>query len=107
MAFVLSFFFLTYIVDFLVRAFARGKGHPATGATDASELFFCPSCYHPQPARSRAKKGLTEKGDMVHDPARADAAGEGQRPMAPYAVARDMGPNQDPAAYQQNIGQQA
>lgn len=68
MAFLLSFFFLTYTVDFL-------------------------------PAKMRAKKGLTEKGDMVYDPARAEAAGEGGRPTAPYAVARDMGPNHDASAY--------
>lgn len=36
---------------------------------------------------------------MVYDPARADVAGEGHRPMAPYAIARDMGPNQTPEAY--------
>ncbi|UZJ51750.1 hypothetical protein CBS101457_001070 [Exobasidium rhododendri] len=68
MAFILSFFFLTYIVDFW-------------------------------PAKKRADAGLTEKGDMVYDPARAEAAGEGHRPMAPYAIARDMSPNHDAAAY--------
>lgn len=68
MAFILSFFFLTYVVDFW-------------------------------PAKKAAEAGLTEKGDMVYDPARAEAAGEGDRPMAPYAVARDMGPNHDASAY--------
>jgi hypothetical protein len=51
------------------------------------------------PARHRANKGLTEKGDMVYDPALAEASGEGHRPMAPYAVARDMGPNHNYADY--------
>jgi hypothetical protein len=68
MAFILCFFFLTYVVDFW-------------------------------PARKRANAGLTEKGDMVYDPALAEAAGEGHRPMAPYAIARDMGPNHDMEAY--------
>ena len=36
---------------------------------------------------------------MVYDPALAEASGEGHRPMAPYAVARDMGPNHDYSAY--------
>lgn len=51
------------------------------------------------PAKKRADKGLTEDGTMVHDPALAEKAGEGHRPTAPYAVARDMGPNHDDTAY--------
>ena len=68
MAFILSFFFLTYVVDFW-------------------------------PAKKRADKGLTEKGDMVHDQALANEHGEGHRPIAPYAVARDMGPNHSADEY--------
>lgn len=68
MAFLLSFFFLTYIADFL-------------------------------PALRRASRGLTEKGDMVHDPNLAAQHGEDHRPTAPYAIARDMGPNHSPQAY--------
>lgn len=68
MAFLLSFFFLTYVVDFL-------------------------------PALKRANRGLTEKGDMVHDPTLAAQHGEDHRPTAPYAVARDMGPNHSAEAY--------
>lgn len=62
LAFLLSLFFLSYIVDLY-------------------------------PAKKRADFGLTEKGDMVQDPSRAEEAGYGHRPTAPYAIARDMGPN--------------
>lgn len=39
---------------------------------------------------------------MVYDPALAEASGEGHRPMAPYAVARDMGPNHNYSEYNNN-----
>lgn len=76
MAFMLSFFFLTYTVDFW-------------------------------PAKKRADYGLTEKGDMVQDPARAAEHGELHRPMAPYAIARDMGPNHEPSEYNTMTSSQA
>jgi hypothetical protein len=65
----------------------------------ALAMFFLTYSVDFWPAHKKAEKGLTEKGDMVYDPALAEANGEGHRPMAPYAVARDMGPNHEPAAY--------
>ncbi|PWN35363.1 uncharacterized protein FA14DRAFT_160543 [Meira miltonrushii] len=76
LAFLLSLFFLSYIVDFW-------------------------------PAKKRADFGLTEKGDMVQDPSRAAEAGVDDRPTAPYAIARDMGPNHTHQEYMTQMSSEA
>lgn len=84
MAFFLSFFFLTYVVDFLVGSSIHF--HSCT------LILF-------QPAKRSADKGLTETGDMIYDPARAEASGHGHYPTAPSTIARDMGPNHPHSDY--------
>ena len=76
LAFLLSLFFLSYIVDFW-------------------------------PAKKHADFGLTEKGDMVQDPSRAAEAGMGNRPTAPSAIARDMGPNHTHQEYMTSMSSEA
>lgn len=97
MAFLLSFFFLTYVVDFCT--YTRPNWRNLACASDQRLLFTFPPSLPPGPAKKYAKKGLTEKGDMVYDPARAAEYGEADRPTAPAAIARDMGPNHSAQAY--------
>ncbi|PWN44657.1 hypothetical protein IE81DRAFT_320959 [Ceraceosorus guamensis] len=56
-------------------------------------LFFLTYTADFYPARKTAQKGLTEDGEYVADRNRAIFAGEGHKPEAPYAAARDLGPN--------------
>ncbi|KAK0549686.1 hypothetical protein OC845_003024 [Tilletia horrida] len=74
-SFLLAIFFFTYVFDFI-------------------------------PARESAKQGLDETGTQIDDATLAEQHGHlGTKPYAPYAVAKDMGPNHTDAEYNQAMQQ--
>ncbi|KAE8212130.1 hypothetical protein CF327_g4201 [Tilletia walkeri] len=62
-------------------------------------LFFFTYVFDFIPARVSAKKGLDETGTQIDDATLAEASGHGDKPYAPYAVAKDMGPHHSDAEY--------
>ncbi|CAD6889482.1 unnamed protein product [Tilletia controversa] len=62
-------------------------------------LFFLTYVFDFLPARASAKRGLDETGTQIDDATLAEASGHGNKPYAPYAVAKDMGPHHTDEEY--------
>lgn len=113
---VLLGFAVCCAIGFVVGyAICSGNAYPGNGHCNASVstaavfewivsfvlfFFFLTYIVDLWPAHKRAQKGLTEDGTMVENRALAEKAGEGHRPEAPYAIAREMGPDHTAQQYE-------